>query len=53
MAFNSVRRVGKARFGGAVLIGPFPIIFGDRAMVKYALILLIICVALTLIFILK
>lgn len=45
-------RGGKVKAGGAVLIGPFPVIFGDRELLKYSLILLVIMVVLTLVLIL-
>ncbi|RLI27428.1 TIGR00304 family protein [Candidatus Bathyarchaeota archaeon] len=47
---RSVRRSAKVKVGGAVLIGPFPIIFGDRELVKYSLILLLVLVVLTIMF---
>lgn len=48
---RSVRKGVKTRAGGAVLIGPFPIIFGDRELVKYSLILLLIMIVLAIVFI--
>lgn len=41
---GETRRVKTAGF---VLIGPFPIIFGDKDLVKYSAILLLVSVALT------
>lgn len=48
---GSVRKGVKTKAGGAVLIGPFPIIFGNREFIKYSLILLLILVVLTITFI--
>ena len=37
---SSVRREGKVRGGGAIIIGPFPIIFGtDKESIKTVLLL--------------
>ncbi|MCD6444230.1 DUF131 domain-containing protein [Candidatus Bathyarchaeota archaeon] len=47
---RSVRGGTKVKVGGAVLIGPFPIVFGDRELVKYSFILLLVLVVLTIIF---
>lgn len=49
---GGVRKSAKIRTGGAVLIGPFPIVFGDKELIKYSLILLLILVVLTITFIL-
>ncbi len=44
---SSVRREGKVRGGGAIIIGPFPIIFGtDKESIKTVLLLSIILVVL-------
>ncbi|MGC9346273.1 MAG: TIGR00304 family membrane protein [Candidatus Bathyarchaeales archaeon] len=44
---SSVRGEGKVRGGGAIIIGPFPIIFGtDKESVKMVLLLSIILVVL-------
>ncbi|MEM2740108.1 MAG: DUF131 domain-containing protein [Candidatus Bathyarchaeia archaeon] len=45
-------RAARHRVGGAVLVGPFPIIFGDRSLVKYSLALLVLMVILVIIAIL-
>jgi len=51
--FSSLKGGGKIRGGGAVILGPFPIIFGtDREAVKILLMLSIILFALLLIFML-
>jgi len=51
--FSALKREGKIRGGGAVILGPFPIIFGtDRESVKILLILSIILITLLLIFML-
>jgi len=42
-------RGGEVKGGGAVLIGPFPIIFGDKEFIRYSFILLIIMVVFALI----
>jgi len=47
---RGVRRGVKTKVGGAVLIGPFPIVFGDRELVKYSLVLLLVLVVLTVVF---
>jgi len=40
LLFSSIRKEGKARGGGAIIIGPFPIIFGtDKESVKTILLL--------------
>jgi len=47
---KSFRGQGKIRGGGAIIIGPFPIVFGtDKESVKMLLILSIVLVILTLI----
>ena len=49
--FTAFKGKGKVRGGGAVIIGPFPIIFGtDKESVKILLVLSIILVALLLVF---
>jgi len=49
--FSALKGKGKIRGGGAVILGPFPIIFGtDKESVKILLILSIILIALLLIF---
>jgi uncharacterized protein (TIGR00304 family) len=51
LAFTAVKGRGKIRGGGAVIIGPFPIIFGtDKESVKVLLILSIALITLLLIF---
>jgi uncharacterized protein (TIGR00304 family) len=51
LVFTAVRDKGKIRGGGAVVIGPFPIVFGtDKESVKVLLILSIALIALLLIF---
>ena len=48
--FASIRGKGKVRGGGAVIIGPFPIVFGtDRESVKILLLLSIALIVLVLI----
>lgn len=47
-SFKAARR----RVGGAILIGPFPIIFGDRDLVKYSFALLVVMAILALILLL-
>jgi len=47
-SFKTVKR----RVGGAILIGPFPIVFGDKDLVKYSFALLIIMVILVFILVL-
>lgn len=50
LAFTAVKGRGKIRGGGAVVIGPFPIVFGtDKESVKILLVLAIALVALLLI----
>ena len=52
LAFTSMRGKGKVRGGGAVIIGPFPIIFGsDKESVKVLLLLSIVLITLILILI--
>jgi len=49
--FMSVKRGGKVRGGGAVIIGPFPIVFGtDKESVKVLLLLSIALIVLLLVF---
>lgn len=43
----------RTKTAGVVLIGPFPVIFGDKDLVKYSLVLLLIFVALSLILLLS
>lgn len=51
LAFTAVKGRGKISGGGAVIIGPFPIVFGtDKESVKILLVLAIALVALLLIF---
>ena len=50
LAFTAMRGKGKVRGGGAVIIGPFPIIFGtDKESVKVLLLLSIALITLILI----
>lgn len=50
LAFTAVKGRGKIRGGGAVVIGPFPIVFGtDKESVKILLVLAIALVALLLV----
>jgi uncharacterized protein (TIGR00304 family) len=50
LAFTSMRGKGKVRGGGAVIIGPFPIIFGtDKESVKVLLLLSIALITIMLI----
>jgi len=50
--FMTVKGGGKVRGGGAVIIGPFPIVFGtDKESVKVLLLLSIALVVLLLVFI--
>lgn len=50
LAFTAVKGRGKIRGGGAVVIGPFPIVFGtDKESVKILLVLAIVLVALLLV----
>jgi len=52
LAFTAMRGKGKVRGGGAVIIGPFPIIFGtDKESVKVILLLSIALITLILIII--
>lgn len=47
--FASVKSKGESRGGGAVIVGPFPIIFGsDKESVKLLLVLSIVIIALVL-----
>ncbi len=51
--FSAVRERGRIRGGGAVILGPFPIIFGtDKESVRILLILSIILITLLLVFML-
>jgi uncharacterized protein (TIGR00304 family) len=51
MFFTTTRGKGKVKGGGAVIIGPFPIVFGtDRESLKILLLLSIALVVLMLIF---
>ena len=51
--FSALKGGGKIRGGGAVIIGPFPIVFGtDKESVKILFILSIILITLLLIFML-
>jgi len=48
--FSTIRGKGKIRGGGAVIIGPFPIVFGtDKESVRTLLLLSIILVVLVLV----
>lgn len=38
------RAKSRVKAGGAVLIGPFPILFGDKDLIRYSLALLLIMV---------
>jgi len=50
LAFTAMKGKGKVRGGGAVIIGPFPIIFGtDKESVKVLLLLSIALITLILI----
>jgi len=50
--FMTVKGGGKVRGGGAVIIGPFPIVFGtDKESVKVLLLLSIALIVLLLVFI--
>ena len=52
LAFTAVRGKGKVRGGGAVIIGPFPIVFGtDKESVKVLLFLSLALITLILIFV--
>jgi len=46
-----LKKTGKVKTTGAVLIGPFPIVFGDKDLVKYSVVLLILMTVLTLVLI--
>ena len=49
--FTAFKGKGKVKGGGAVIIGPFPIVFGtDKESVKILLLLSIILIALLLVF---
>lgn len=49
--FKTVKGEGKVRGGGAVIIGPFPIVFGtDKESVKVLLLLSIALIVLLLVF---
>lgn len=49
--FTAFKGKGKIKGGGAIIIGPFPIIFGtDKESVKILLLLSIILIALLLVF---
>jgi uncharacterized protein (TIGR00304 family) len=51
LVFRAFKERGKVRGGGAIIIGPFPIVFGtDKESVKILLILSIILIALLLAF---
>jgi len=48
--FSTIRGKGKIRGGGAVIIGPFPIVFGtDKESVRTLLLLSIVLVVLVLV----
>ncbi len=50
--FTALKRKAKVKGGGAIIIGPFPIIFGtDKESVKILLVLSTILVALMLVFV--
>lgn len=49
MMIFAVKGGGEVKGGGAVLIGPFPLIFGSKEFIKYSFILLIIMVIFALI----
>jgi len=52
LLFSSIRKEGKARGGGAIIIGPFPIIFGiDKESVKTILLLSLVLTILLIILI--
>jgi uncharacterized membrane protein len=42
-------KMAKGKLGGAILVGPFPIVFGDKDLFKYSFILLIVMIVLILI----
>ncbi|MBS7610784.1 DUF131 domain-containing protein [Candidatus Bathyarchaeota archaeon] len=46
LEFLKSLKVSKVKTGGAVLIGPFPIVFGDRDLVKYSVALLVMMIIL-------
>ncbi len=48
MAIRSFR-MARHRLGGAILVGPFPIVFGDKDLFKYSFVLLIVMIVLILI----
>jgi uncharacterized protein (TIGR00304 family) len=49
--FTAFKGKGKVKGGGAIIIGPFPIVFGtDKESVKILLLLSIILIALLLVF---
>jgi len=49
--FTALKGKGKVKGGGALIIGPFPIVFGtDKESVKILLLLSIILIALLLVF---
>jgi uncharacterized protein (TIGR00304 family) len=51
LVLRSFKIKGKVKGGGAIIIGPFPIVFGtDKESVKILLILSIVLVALLLVF---
>jgi len=50
LAFTAMKGKGKVRGGGAVIIGPFPIIFGtDKESIKVLLLLSIALITLVLV----
>jgi uncharacterized protein (TIGR00304 family) len=52
LLFFTAFKKGKVKGGGAIIIGPFPIIFGtDKESVKILLLLSIILIALLLVFV--
>jgi uncharacterized protein (TIGR00304 family) len=48
---KQLKKTGKVKTAGAVLIGPFPIVFGDRDLVKYSVVLLVLMAALIIVLI--
>jgi uncharacterized protein (TIGR00304 family) len=46
-----LKKTGRVKTAGAVLVGPFPIVFGDKDLVKYSVVLLILMTVLTLVLI--
>jgi len=46
-----LKKTGKVKTAGAVLIGPFPIVFGDKDLVKYSVVLLVLMTALIIVLI--